>query len=304
VARHVRGILFIDYVRMLRRYGASDRARASLPPDEAFYLSTRLDPEAWYPMEAFQRLGLALLAEVVGPELRVIRLWGRSQVATLVGFLPELGSAPGPGEAVTLLSTFVQGLFDFPCVVVERVEREQAEVRLDFGMGGPAEAAARLQAQGVFEELVTSTGGRSVASTLTGPQLSLRWRLQRITAAGLLAHPRVLLVDDEPLVRSALRRSLARVAEVATAGSLPEALSQLAAQPFDAVVSDFQMGPTGDGLQLLEEVRRRFPAVRRVLHSATPPPEAAAAVASGVLHQVLQKPAPFDVLYKAVATPA
>jgi response regulator RpfG family c-di-GMP phosphodiesterase len=77
--------------------------------------------------------------------------------------------------------------------------------------------------------------------------------------------PCVLLVDDEPRILSALRRSLRREGfEIVTAESAAEALRILAARPVDAIVSDQRM-PGGDGLSLLAEAARRRPQAARML---------------------------------------
>jgi CheY-like chemotaxis protein len=61
---------------------------------------------------------------------------------------------------------------------------------------------------------------------------------------------RVLIVDDEPGVRESLRILLKDTHEPVAVSSAPEALSQLAAGPFDLVLLDIVM-PGIDGLQLL-----------------------------------------------------
>ena len=56
------------------------------------------------------------------------------------------------------------------------------------------------------------------------------------------APPRVLVVDDEPAVRSALRVNLARAGyEVVLAGTAEEALKALAERPVDLVLTDVKM---------------------------------------------------------------
>ena len=45
--RHVRGVLFLDYVRMLRSQKAVDWS-THLPPEDLTYLSTKIEPDAWY----------------------------------------------------------------------------------------------------------------------------------------------------------------------------------------------------------------------------------------------------------------
>ncbi len=69
---------------------------------------------------------------------------------------------------------------------------------------------------------------------------------------------RVLLVDDEPALLEIGQLLLERAGpfRVATCGSGDAALDLLAREPFDAVVSDYQM-PGMDGIELLSLVRER-----------------------------------------------
>ena len=68
---------------------------------------------------------------------------------------------------------------------------------------------------------------------------------------------RVLTVDDDEFAREAVRDVLeAEGAEVSTAGTWSEALSQLDVEPPDVMVVDIGM-PVVDGFTLVEHVRRR-----------------------------------------------
>ena len=301
MSRNVRGVLFIDYVKMLRRQKAVVRAQRFLEPEDERYLTEHLELDGWYPMETFERLGLAILAEVVGAEVDAIRLWGRQQLAALLTFFPDLSAACDPRDAVMRFQAFMRSLFSFPCVNLESVDDESAIVTIDFGMSPQAEAAASWQAVGFFEELVTSSGGRGVRSELVDGRATLRWTLGTPVPAPLV-HPRVLLVDDESLVLDALERFLRNHAILTTARSMPEALKLLATQTFDAILADHVMGKGGSGVELLTEVSQRWPRVRRVLHTGHLPP-VDSLVTYGVIHQVLEKPAPLDELLSAIRTP-
>jgi CheY-like chemotaxis protein len=73
--------------------------------------------------------------------------------------------------------------------------------------------------------------------------------------------PRLLLVDDDPLVRRALARRLARSFEVESAGSVDDARSRLLrAPPPDLVLCDVMM-EGGGGPGLFEHVQRERPAL-------------------------------------------
>jgi CheY-like chemotaxis protein len=71
----------------------------------------------------------------------------------------------------------------------------------------------------------------------------------------------ILLVEDEPDVRSFLARALARVAPNATVRAVcdgVEALEAIAQSPPDLIVSDHRM-PRMTGLELLANVRAQWP---------------------------------------------
>ncbi len=71
---------------------------------------------------------------------------------------------------------------------------------------------------------------------------------------------RVLVVDDEPLLREFLEETFRRAGHVVdTAGAAAEALRRIALDPPDLVLLDIRL-PGKDGLALLPEVRRLCPA--------------------------------------------
>lgn len=294
---------------MLRRHVAEWQTR--LPKAAATVVATKIAPDEWYSMEAFEQLGLCLLRFVVGGEHDAIRLWGRYQVQGVLEYLPDLKNPNDPRDSVMRFGAFLSSLFDFPAVVVDGVDDEEALITVDYGMSADAEEAATWQTVGFFEELVTASGGREATGRLQSrswlpgePRTTfvLTWRVGATSPRPFLQRPHVLVVDDEPLVGRGLARVLAQVAEVTHAVNATEALRLLESRPFDAVLSDFQM-PERDGLSLLEEISSRWPALKRVLHSGSIPPSAMQAVARGVVHELIEKPAPRDVLVRAVSTP-
>lgn len=68
---------------------------------------------------------------------------------------------------------------------------------------------------------------------------------------------KVLLIDDEPdlLDMSRMFLELDKSMSVDTATSADDALEQLKHQEYDVIVSDYQMPPGKDGIQLLKEIR-------------------------------------------------
>lgn len=108
----------------------------------------------------------------------------------------------------------------------------------------------------------------------------------------------ILLVDDEPNVTEAMKRSLRREPfEFLTATSGKAALDILAARPVDVIVSDEQM-PGMPGSQLLTLVRKHYPRTIRMILSGQASLEAAVrAINEGEVHRFFIKPAnPVDLI--------
>jgi CheY-like chemotaxis protein len=77
------------------------------------------------------------------------------------------------------------------------------------------------------------------------------------------ANVRILLVDDNATILAMLRKALApAVGSVASASDGADALLRIVEEPFDLVVSDYQM-PGTDGRQLLQKIKSR-PATARL----------------------------------------
>ncbi|BDU72621.1 response regulator [Mesoterricola silvestris] len=108
---------------------------------------------------------------------------------------------------------------------------------------------------------------------------------------------RILLVDDEPMLLEAFRRSL-RVERpgwhVALAGSGEEALAILGRASFDIVVTELLM-PGLDGAALLRAVRASSPSTLRVVLSGQPRVDLMEA-AEGHFHRFLAKPVDPEIL--------
>jgi HD-like signal output (HDOD) protein len=112
---------------------------------------------------------------------------------------------------------------------------------------------------------------------------------------------KVLLIDDEAMVLSGLRRALMPHREELQchfAETVDDALALLEREPFDVVVSDMRM-PVMDGAQLLQIVADKYPATLRIILSGQTGEEAAMR-AVPVAHQFLSKPCPVEALIEAI----
>jgi len=112
---------------------------------------------------------------------------------------------------------------------------------------------------------------------------------------------RVLFVDDEPMVLRGLQRMLSEIDcdwQMEFVESGDEALALLAEQAFDVVVSDMRM-PKMDGASLLNEVRRRYPDMVRIVLSGHSERELILRCV-GATHRYLAKPCDAQDLRRTV----
>jgi len=112
---------------------------------------------------------------------------------------------------------------------------------------------------------------------------------------------RLLFVDDEEIVLRLLEGTFSESSyEIQIASSGPEALLLLESQPCSLVISDNKM-PGMSGIELLSEVRRRWPDSRRLLLTGYADLEVAtAAINEGGVHRFLTKPWNYEQLLRAV----
>ena len=74
--------------------------------------------------------------------------------------------------------------------------------------------------------------------------------------------PRILLIDDDEMSRQAVQRMLERAGHtVESTGDGREAIDRFAAGEVDLLITDLIM-PEMDGLEIIQEVRRKDPGAR------------------------------------------
>ncbi|MEO7091764.1 MAG: hypothetical protein ABI175_00850 [Polyangiales bacterium] len=159
--RNVKGVLFADYVRMIRGRKDVDWTR-HLRPEDLLHVGTKVEPNAWYPMETFERLGNAILAEIAHGALEAVRRFGRFSVDQLRAATPHLVSDGDPVETLMRFRVLRATFFDFEALQVPMLTDEQAEVVISYHMGAVAEEAASYQTMGFFERLLEVSGATSV----------------------------------------------------------------------------------------------------------------------------------------------
>jgi hypothetical protein len=180
--RHVKGVLFLDYVRMLRSHKGVDWLR-HLPPEDHGLLNDRIDPRGWYPMDAFERFGELILQYVARGDLQAVRMWGRLSVDLLRAGTPALVEAGDPIETLNRFRVLRGTYFDFEALQVPMLHDGEAQILIGYHMGPIAEEAAAVQTVGFFERLLEAAGAQDVEALFAGrtwagdpeTELRLRW---------------------------------------------------------------------------------------------------------------------------------
>lgn len=160
---NVRGILFADYVRMIRGHKGIHWAPL-LAPEDLKYLVAKIAPDEWYPMTAFERMGNAILKEIAKYDLELVRTWGRMQLSQLHSQQPRLLAEGDPIETLMRFRVLRATYFDFDTLAIPTLVEGHAEIAIQYGMGPLAEEAAAHQTAGFFDALVSAVGGQDVTA--------------------------------------------------------------------------------------------------------------------------------------------
>lgn len=163
--RLVKGLLFAEYVRMIRGSKQHDW-QAQLEPVDLPFLQARVDPAGWYPMETFERFGNAILRFVALDDLQAVRMWGRFSVDELRAAHPELVVVGDPVETLQRFRVLRATFFDFPALEIPMLLHDQAHIAISYHMGARAEEAASFQTMGFFERQLELAGAVHVDAKL------------------------------------------------------------------------------------------------------------------------------------------
>jgi len=161
IVAQVKGTLFVDYVRMLRAKKGADWARY-LSPTDLDYLNQHIEPNGWYPMATFERMGVAILAEVAQGDLDLVREWGRYSIDWLCAQHPNLVAHGDPCETLMRFQVQRQSFFDYPSLTMREIHDGGAMVVIAYGMCDRAEEAASHQTLGFFQRLLEVSGAKNV----------------------------------------------------------------------------------------------------------------------------------------------
>ncbi len=194
---HVKGVLFADYVRMLRAH----RGRSwheFLEPEDLPFLHRAIDSDEWCPMDSFERFGIAIFQAIAEGDLGLVRDWGRASVARLVAANEHVLVPGDPRESLMRFYVLRRSLFDFEALTILQLCDSSASIGVEYGMTPMAERAAAVQTMGFFEGLVGLADGGDVHAEF----VESSWRGDRQTIIAFAWQPAAALqASARPRVR-------------------------------------------------------------------------------------------------------
>ncbi len=112
---------------------------------------------------------------------------------------------------------------------------------------------------------------------------------------------RLLIVDDEPHIRSGLQRGLKNeVTSIETAGDVNNALDLLEANEFDAMIADVRLPGDRDGLELVNIASQRYPRMTVIVITAHGTVEMAVDAMRRGAFDFITKPVDLDLIRQQV----
>jgi uncharacterized protein (TIGR02265 family) len=159
-------VLFVDYVRMVR--GRKDiRWGDELEAEDLMILAQKVDATGWYPMETFERLGVAILKKIALGQLEGVRMWGRFQLNAVRKEFPMLVADGDPRETLMRFDVLAESFFDYGALGVHSMSDGHAYMWIRYQMGKVAEETASYQTMGFFEGLLEAAGAKDIHARFT-----------------------------------------------------------------------------------------------------------------------------------------
>ena len=164
MTRHVKGTLFVDYVRMLKSRKDVDWSKY-LNEEDMKFLDERIMPSSWYPFDTFERFGLGILREIGGGRYESARMWGRMSTDLLLKVYKNMIEPGDPEHSVRKFDIVRSGFFDFPGVKAEVVSNNLLHLTVRFSTDKVVGKAQAYQALGAVERLLELAGAEEIEHT-------------------------------------------------------------------------------------------------------------------------------------------
>ena len=166
----VRGSVFVDYVRMIRARPDVEWASQLADADERL-LERRISDHDWYPFDALERMGGAILGEVAQWDMDRVEAWGRVTLDNLDRRYGGFVTAGAPLASLRGFSEVCPELLNFPGIQVGDLVDGSGRLIIDI----PADQHVQTAAYHLMVGLITRLLGRSGAGTVRHAHRYAAW---------------------------------------------------------------------------------------------------------------------------------
>ena len=168
--RKVKGTMLVDMVRMIRATKDREWDEYLTPEDWKIVMETIL-PSSWYPLELYQKLGVAVFRVLAGGDTEITRLRGKTRGKELFeDVYRNIVSKKDPMAALSKFVNIYGNLFNFSSLKFEQAGGKHALVKHDYDPDDPGNVPYCYLLMGHLEVLVEMTGGENVTIELTSKQ--------------------------------------------------------------------------------------------------------------------------------------
>jgi CheY-like chemotaxis protein len=202
---HVKGILFKDYVRMIKRYPEIDWGKY-LRPEDREILDGLILPSQWYPLETYQRCGSAVYREIARGDPEMARSWGRAGMDDLVElYHNNLVEEGDPLETLDKFKGINSRLFDFEGFDLTVSGKDQVYIVVDPEFGELEMEAYSCQMMGSFERLIQLSGAVNIKAEFRNKAwegegktvIEISWEAPKPGTAAGKGPKKIMVIDDD-----------------------------------------------------------------------------------------------------------
>ncbi len=162
MSKQVKGSLFVEYVRMIKKH-KHIKWDEYLTPHEMGLLDEIILSSQWYPYEIFRQYGAAIFREIAGGKPQVACAWGNEAMDRLAELYKDnLVEEGGPVTSLRRFKALTQNFFNFNSFEIAIHGDNHVEIAIDPAFGEEAVQGYSYQMLGSFQRLVELSGANEV----------------------------------------------------------------------------------------------------------------------------------------------
>lgn len=162
MSKQVKGSLFVEYVRMIKK-NKHIRWDEYLTPYELGFLDQIILPSQWYPYEIYRQYGAAIFREIAGGKPQLACSWGKETMDRLAELYKDnLIEEGDPVASLRRFKALTQNFFNFDSFDITIHGDNHVEIAINPAFGTEAVRGYSYQMLGSFQRLVELSGADRV----------------------------------------------------------------------------------------------------------------------------------------------